>query len=207
MKKALLTNDVKNVNFIILIVEYIKIINRRVRSMFNRMGFNLNNKFNRVKNDNMYSALELSYVIINKLYEKKDKSYLPTNMKLQKLLYFSQGYALRKLGEPIMNDEFQAWMNGPVIPDVWHNFKYFGTSNIVLNDDVIPAIISKEVEEILDIVIDLYGGKRPYELSDLTHEKGTAWSKVREQNKVPLGMPSKCVIPNEFIGEEFINKE
>jgi uncharacterized phage-associated protein len=39
--------------------------------------------------------------------------------KLQKLLYYAQGYALALLGRPLFRDRIEAWDHGPVVPGVW----------------------------------------------------------------------------------------
>jgi len=39
-----------------------------------------------------------------------------TAMKLQKLMYYAQAWNLVWDEEPIFNEDFQAWANGPVLP-------------------------------------------------------------------------------------------
>ena len=40
-----------------------------------------------------------------------------TNMKLNKLLYFAQGYYLKKYGRPLFDNAIEAWEHGPVVPE------------------------------------------------------------------------------------------
>ena len=39
-----------------------------------------------------------------------------STMKLQKLLYFAQGWSLAITNEPLFEDDFEAWSSGPVLP-------------------------------------------------------------------------------------------
>jgi len=45
-----------------------------------------------------------------------DESLSP--MKLQKLCYYAQGYALAE-GNELFSDDFQAWQHGPVVYDLY----------------------------------------------------------------------------------------
>ena len=44
-----------------------------------------------------------------------------TAMKLEKLVYYSQAWSLAWDGEPLFNDDFQAWANGPVCPTLFYS--------------------------------------------------------------------------------------
>ena len=46
-----------------------------------------------------------------------------TNMKLNKLLYFAQGYYLKKYGRPLFDNAIEAWEHGPVVPEVYSAYK------------------------------------------------------------------------------------
>lgn len=50
-----------------------------------------------------------------------------TTMKLQKLAYYSQAQSLVATGRPLFDDDFQAWMNGPVVPSLFrlHKGRFF----------------------------------------------------------------------------------
>src|SRR5690606_2181421 len=49
-----------------------------------------------------------------------------SNLKVQKLLYFCQGWALVLLEKPLFKADFKAWKHGPVIPETYHRFKKHG---------------------------------------------------------------------------------
>ena len=48
-----------------------------------------------------------------------------SNLKLQKLLYYVQGWHLGIYGEPVFSQPIQAWIHGPVVPYVFGKFKEY----------------------------------------------------------------------------------
>ncbi|MDM3846430.1 MAG: DUF4065 domain-containing protein [Aphanizomenon gracile PMC649.10] len=48
----------------------------------------------------------------------------PSPMKLQKLCYYAQGYALAEEKE-LFPEDFQAWQHGPVIYDLYYRYKEY----------------------------------------------------------------------------------
>ena len=81
----------------------------------------------------MYDAIDVARYVIN--YSQEIGSPV-SNLKLQKILYFIQGIYLSTLDKPCFSDDIEAWGFGPVISDVYHEFKGFGSNDI-------PTIIKK----------------------------------------------------------------
>ena len=42
-----------------------------------------------------------------------------TAMKLQKLVYYAEAWNLAWDGEPLFSENFEAWANGPVVPELY----------------------------------------------------------------------------------------
>jgi uncharacterized phage-associated protein len=47
-----------------------------------------------------------------------------TTSKLQKLVYYAQGFHLGSTGEPLFEDDLRAWMYGPVCAALWDRYRY-----------------------------------------------------------------------------------
>jgi uncharacterized phage-associated protein len=77
----------------------------------------------------VYKALDISKYIIR--YEA-EQGRAVSNLRLQKLLYFIQARFLVSKNEPCFFDKMEAWDFGPVVPTVYHEFKFFGSSGIPL---------------------------------------------------------------------------
>ena len=75
----------------------------------------------------MYKAIEAACAIVN-YANIKDRPV--SNLKLQKVLYFVQGYYLQMTGHAFFSDEIEAWPYGPVVPDVYEQFQQFGANFI-----------------------------------------------------------------------------
>lgn len=74
-----------------------------------------------------YNALEVAEYIIERC-NQKHKSI--SNLKLQKILYFVQAQYIVKFGTPCFGNIMQAWDHGPVVPDVYREYRGYGNTNI-----------------------------------------------------------------------------
>ena len=70
---------------------------------------------------------------------------LITNLKLQKLLYFAQGWFLALYDTPLFKEEIQAWIHGPVVATVYHSYKGFGYGPITAAMEEPKFLTSKPV--------------------------------------------------------------
>ena len=73
-----------------------------------------------------------------------------SNLKLQKLVYYAQGFTLAVTGKPLFNEEIEAWQHGPVVPDLYHKYKDHGAYGIPAPTNVDFSKFSSEIKEILD---------------------------------------------------------
>ena len=53
-----------------------------------------------------------------------------TNLKLQKLLYYQQGYHLAAFGTPLFEENVESWMYGPVVPVVYDTYAECGAHTL-----------------------------------------------------------------------------
>lgn len=96
-----------------------------------------------------------------------------SNLKLQKLVYYAQGFHLALHDEPLFGEKIEAWLHGPVIPDLYHYYKEHGSTPIPKPLDVDFSIYTDEVKELLDEVYTVYGQYSAWKLRELTHEEPT----------------------------------
>lgn len=104
-----------------------------------------------------------------------------SEMKLHKLLYFTQRESFIQLGEPIFNDRFQAWRYGPVMVQVRDLFKNGQLNQIPSDEELEPY------RNVFDVVMNEYAPKDTWALSDMTHAENS-WKKAR----VGLNPSDKC---------------
>lgn len=92
-----------------------------------------------------------------------------TNLKLQKLLYYAQGFYIAVTGKPLYNDTLEKWHHGPVVPTVYHAYKSNGAGTIPRPQDFVPSIIDVNTRELLDEVYKVYGQYAAWTLRGFTH--------------------------------------
>lgn len=116
------------------------------------------------------------FEVAKKLCEAGD--WKITNLQLQKMLYIAQVIYLGQTGHHLFRGGFQAWDYGPVEPDVYHKFKFFGDKPLEewAFPDVEETCNKDELSFIASIAKQL-GQMKPSKLVGLTHRYGTGWYK------------------------------
>ena len=65
-----------------------------------------------------YPVLSIANKILAYGAAANDEGELFSNMKLQKLLYYVQGFHIAVFNRPLFNEDIEAWMYGPVVPEI-----------------------------------------------------------------------------------------
>jgi uncharacterized phage-associated protein len=120
-----------------------------------------------------------------------------TPMAIQKLVYFAHGWMLAVYGRPLISQRIAAWDYGPVIHDLYQEFKRFGDLPITepakvvqmtgaafqITHPVIPKYQDPDVAQLLDQVWEAYKHFTAIQLSNMTHAPGSPWSIARQKNQ------------------------
>lgn len=127
----------------------------------------------------IYNASEVAKYFIylaskNIIGDKKEREGI-TNLKLQKILYLAQAYYLSKLNKPLFKDNIEAWIYGPVISSVYHQYKKNENNPIIDIDD--NSKISSEDKIFLEKIWDSFGGYSASKLVEITHSH-TPWKEA-----------------------------
>ena len=119
-------------------------------------------------------------------------------MSLLKLTYIAHGWHLEIRHAPLFSNRIEAWRYGPVIPDVYNDFRRQGVS-VNSPAATIPAVaFEASVDVLLDQVWAIYGGLSPFRLSDLTHQVGGPWDIATKTGGY------YAPIPDELIQQHYI---
>ena len=127
-----------------------------------------------------------------------------TQMKLHKLVYYSQGWHLTLRNAPLLSEMIQAWQFGPVVPSLYHEFKEFGVEPIdrlATQFNRVPEIdlYDRFVRGLLEKIWKVYGVYTATRLSIMTHGRGSPWSVTDHRNPGVRNVD----IPNELIAAHF----
>ena len=103
-----------------------------------------------------------------------------TTMKLQKLCYYAQAWSLVWDEEPIFDEDFQAWANGPICPSLFaaHRGLFF-VSDTAFTDRIKAGALNRSQQNTINNVLKFYGDKEPLWLSNLTHQEAP-WLSARK---------------------------
>lgn len=141
------------------------------------------------------------------------KNYGPmSHLKLQKLLFYCQAYHLAYFGEAIIDDDFQAWVHGPVCRKVYDSLKNksvlysdvkYTNENGCNPDLVIEKSLASMQTELLNDILKELSTWTGLELESSTHRE-SPWINAR----VGFSSAEICekIISNELM-KEFYSKE
>ena len=119
-----------------------------------------------------------------------------TNIQLQKFLYLMHMYYLGRTGNLLVNETFEAWKYGPVLPSVYKRVFMFGTDPIEYDMFYKHAVIPKEDKkayEIIEYFLSKLLHEKPSYLVQLTHHKEGAWKKHYKEGVRSIKIPNKDI--------------
>lgn len=156
-----------------------------------------------------YDAREVSNFVL-KLAKTSGQSL--TQMGLLKIIFYAHGWYLASTGKPLFRQPVEAWEFGPVVKVVRDAFKDFGSKPIDRLAErldletgefvLVKDCLSEEDRNFVEAVFRQYSVHTAFELSDMTHEKGSPWDLVWNSNQ-PIGRLG-LRIKNEEIKKYFL---
>lgn len=127
----------------------------------------------------MESILDVASYII-KSYERRSHQSID-EMKLHKLLYFSQREHIAITGKPLFSESFESWRFGPVSPLVRENFtklQPIGNQENIQDD---TDLITSEAAYVVNNVLEQYAGYESWKLSELSHQE-ISWQNAQKRS-------------------------
>jgi len=101
----------------------------------------------------------------------EDIGDLISNLKLQKLVYYAQGFHLAIYDKPLFREKIYAWVHGPVVKELYYRYKEFGSGPIAQVKNVNFDIYDKKTKSLLDQVYMVFGQFSAWKLRNMTHEE------------------------------------
>jgi uncharacterized phage-associated protein len=117
----------------------------------------------------MYNASDISKYFIR--CANLEAEGVITNMKLQKLLYYAQGFHLALFDTPLFAETIEASQYGPVVPEIYRQYKSYSCNALPEATDFSPEIINLDTRELIDEVYEVFGKYTGTALANLTHEE------------------------------------
>lgn len=137
-----------------------------------------------------------SYIIMKCNKDNKDIS----NKKLQKMVFYCQAYHIARYKEKLIDNEFEAWVHGAVLPVLYNDYSCYGYRNInIYNEEEYNNSrnnLGEYLSDFLDRIIDKFSSLSANEIEDLNHNE-LPWQEAR----TGYAANENC---NEVISEECI---
>lgn len=128
------------------------------------------------------------FITLNDNECKDEKSDL-SKLKIQKLLYYAQGYYLALYNKPLFDEKILAWQHGPVVKEVYQGLKplnpndnFIPTDTYIMRDDEIKKL-GKNEKELIEDVFQLMGQYSAWRLRDKTHQEDPWRDNYKEGKK------------------------
>jgi len=140
----------------------------------------------------MPTAMEVSKYIL--ALSSPDQGDVISNLKLQKLLYYSQGVSLALHNKPLFNEPIEAWEYGPVVLEMYQEFKgcrAIDTDNYKMSSKERKSLSFKNKRAIA-IAYQEFGQFSAWRLREMTH-KELPW----------LSTEKNCIIETDLIKTYF----
>lgn len=150
----------------------------------------------------MATAFDVADYIVSWFGRKPRGENDLSQLKLQKLLYYCQGHYFAWAGEPLFDDEIEAWEHGPVVRDVYIAFNAHVSGSEVITPHTgggtVPGSthnVDAKTKEFLRQVLEVRGQYSAWRLREMTH-KETPWVTAYVEGQ-------KNVIPKQALADYF----
>jgi uncharacterized phage-associated protein len=118
----------------------------------------------------MIKAKDVAEFFVMKGVQDEEEAGI-SNLKLQKLLYYAKGFHQALFDDALFPEELKAWTYGPVVPDIYHEYKKYGAAPISeLEYDPIKKFDDEQLE-LLNEVWSVFGQFSAWKLRDMSHNE------------------------------------
>jgi uncharacterized phage-associated protein len=115
------------------------------------------------------------------------------HMRLQKLLYYVQGWHLASAGAPLFHGRIEAWKFGPVVEELYPVFKAYGYA-IPPSEGADPPTLTGKQKAFIKSVWDRYKRFSATALRDMTHQE-QPWLDARGGIPADVRSNSEITVP------------
>jgi len=156
------------------------------------------NSMNLPDEKNINKILQISDCFVRKSNETI------TPLKLQKLLYYFHAWSL-VFFEQVIEEKFEAWVYGPVLPTVYYYYRDYGCKPIKSNNSYKQILKENNyINSLVDSIFMAYGKYEAIFLKELTH-KEEPWTKAREN--IECSTRTNECIENESIKKYYLEEK
>ncbi|MDR1166516.1 MAG: DUF4065 domain-containing protein [Deltaproteobacteria bacterium] len=161
-------------------------------------------------------ALNSAAAVVNWFIDKNRTDGVDlTHLKIQKLLYFAQGFHLAYWPTPLFADPIEAWKYGPVVRSIYYALRSHAKHEVItdyINGSVMENGVYRVTTPVMDFSVNdglenfmeafwsVYSKDKTWELVAASHAEGSPWTSVYSASKDVLENP---IIPVELMKTYF----
>ena len=109
-----------------------------------------------------------------------------SNLKLQKLVYYAQGFFAAVFDKPLFSNHIEAWTHGPVVPTLYHAYKEHSSNRIPVPQDFDKGALTDDEFGLVEEVFEVFGQFSAWKLRSMTHEETPWQTHERDASTIPL---------------------
>jgi len=121
-----------------------------------------------------------------------------SNLKLQKLLYYIQGWNLGIHGRPVFTEQIQAWIHGPVVPEIFQAYRQYKWTPIIAEPE--PVKVDKPISDHVIAILGAFGNLTAAQLEAISHQEAP-WIEARKG--LDPKSPSRAIITHDSMKRFF----
>ena len=123
--------------------------------------------------------------------KERGRSLIP--LQLQKLVFLAHGWAFPLLGRLLVNERVEAWLYGPVFPELYVALRRYGAGDVGevpesarerVTNRVSAVTLDEAENHVIGLVHDKYGNLTGPMLIELTHREGKPWHSAEEGREI-----------------------
>ena len=139
-----------------------------------------------------YSATDIAYYCI--YYCSQELESPISNLQIQKILYYIQASFLVNLGIPCFKEEITAWKYGPVVEDVYREFRAYSASKLGLTKEPFIDWCADD-RSLVNNICACKSKKHAFELVNDTHEEDP-WTLTDPGEHIDIDVIKKYFLNN-----------
>jgi len=117
------------------------------------------------------------------LFKAGEEEELISNMKLQKLLYYTQGFHIAFYDRKLFNEKIFHWAHGPVVPEIYFQYRECGNKAIDYPTNTDFSDVDQQSLELINDVLDIYGQFSASALRNMSHEE-PPWKQTANNEEI-----------------------
>ena len=97
---------------------------------------------------------------------------------------------------PLIKNDFEAWMYGPVLPDLYKRAKIYGAEPVlnIFHDVDTSGFSETDEESVIQFAVEKFGDLPGGRLVGITHRSNGGWDRNYRSDELHIRIPKKDIL-------------